>query len=68
MTETTKITIPIDFSQKERRIDIVGTHVIPEFPAFGLIIFASAIALIMATRLMPKLSKVNNGLMKQLTC
>lgn len=57
MTETTKITIPIDFSQKERRIDIVGTHVIPEFPAFGLIIFGISLALILTVALTPKLNR-----------
>jgi hypothetical protein len=48
------ITIGLDFSQNERRIDIIGTQVIPEFPAFGLIILATSVSIILATRLIPK--------------
>lgn len=48
------LTIDLDFPENEMKIDIIGTQVIPEFPAFGLIIFAAAISLILATKLMPK--------------
>lgn len=53
--EGAKIIIEVDFPQGQREIDIIGTQVIPEFSTFGLIIFATAISLIIATRLMPKL-------------
>jgi len=50
MARTLKIPIPAG----AEKIEIIGTHVIPEFPTFSVIIFATAMSAILATSLISK--------------
>lgn len=50
MARTLKIPVPAGAGE----IEIIGTHVIPEFPTFSVIIFATAMSAILATSLIVK--------------
>jgi len=54
------ITVTYPHIDTERRVEITGTTVIPEFPHTALIIFSSVVLLAVITRLMPKLSHSND--------
>ena len=54
---TDQTSLGLSYAEGVHDITVIGTQVVPEYPIFALVIFAAAVSLIFATRLMPKLSK-----------